>query len=153
MIKPIGERVLVLPNEVSETFVEGGELVRPDISRERPQEGTVVAIGDLVRRVTVTKDFSPTVGGRIEIGAGTETVVVGTEPVVKVGNQVFYGKFSGSELRVDGIEFVILLVDDILGITDPAAKLEDLVAAAGRTLPKPKPHPLSRPEESTIIQP
>ncbi len=143
MIKPIGERVLVLPNEVSETFVEGGELVRPDISRERPQEGTVVAVGDLVRTVTIAHPPSYE-------GGSTEFT---SNQILKVGDQVFFGKFSGSELRVDGIEFVMLLVDDILGITDPTAKLEDLVAAAGRKLPKPKPHPLSQPEPSSIIQP
>ncbi|KPQ13074.1 co-chaperone GroES [Algoriphagus sp. NF] len=86
-IKPLADRVLVQPAAAEEKTASG--LYIPDTAKEKPQKGTVVAIG------TGKKD----------------------EPLtVKVGDTVLYGKYSGTELNVDGADYLIMRESDIFAI-------------------------------------
>lgn len=86
-IKPLADRVLVQPEAAEETTASG--IIIPDTAKEKPQRGTVVAIG------TGKKD----------------------EPItVKAGDTVLYGKYSGTELTVDGTEYLIMRESDIFAI-------------------------------------
>ncbi len=84
--KPIADRVLVKPAEAEQT-TKGGIII-PDTAKEKPQRGKVVAVG------TGKKD----------------------EPMtVKVGDTVLYGKYSGTEINLEGDEYLIMRESDILG--------------------------------------
>ena len=86
-IKPLADRVLVEP-AAAETTTSSGIII-PDTAQEKPQKGTIVAIGS----------------GKID------------EPMtVKVGDTVLYGKYSGTELKLEGKDFLIMREADILAI-------------------------------------
>jgi len=90
-VKPLADRVLVKPLEASE--VKKGGIIIPDTAKEKPQEGEVVAAGP----------------GRVEDGK--------TVPMeVKKGDRILYGKYSGTEVTVDGVEYLIMRESDILAI-------------------------------------
>ena len=91
-ITPLGVRVLVKPSSGEE--VSKGGIVLPDTAKEKPQEGTVVAVGS----------------GRV-LDDGT---VVPME--VKTGDKVVYGKYSGTEIKVGDEDHLILTERDILGV-------------------------------------
>ena len=91
-IKPIHDRVLVLRVEEEEK-TKGGILI-PDTAKEKPQEGKVIAVGS----GKVGED-----GKRIP-------------PEVKKDDRVLFGKYSGNEIKIDGVEHLIMREDDILGI-------------------------------------
>jgi len=91
-VKPIHDRILVKRVEEKET-VKGGIII-PDSAKEKPQEGTVIAVG--AGKLDDT-------GKRIPLE-------------VKAGDKVLFGKYSGNEIKIDEIEHVILREDDILGI-------------------------------------
>ena len=93
-IKPLGDRVVVKPLEAVEK--SKGGIVLPDTAKEKPQEGKVVAVGK----------------GRVT----DDNKVIAVE--VKVNDKVLYGKYSGTEITVDGEEYVVLHESDILGIVD-----------------------------------
>lgn len=90
-IKPLADRVVVEPKSESEEKI--GSLYVPDTAKEKPQEGTVVAIGS----------------GRYEDGK-----LVPLE--VKVGDKVLYGKYSGTEVKQGGKDYLIIRESDILGV-------------------------------------
>ena len=91
-IKPLQDRVLVKPAKEKE--VKKGGIIIPDTAKEKPQEGTVMAVGP---------------GRMLESG---KLVPLG----VKKGDRVLYGKYSGSEVKVDDDEYLILREADILAI-------------------------------------
>lgn len=86
-IRPLSDRVLVEP-QAAETKTASG-LYIPDSAKEKPQQGKVIAVGK------GNKDHDMT---------------------VKVGDVVLYGKYSGSELKLDGKDYLIMREDDILAI-------------------------------------
>lgn len=88
-IKPLSDRVLVKPAEAE--VVTAGGIIIPDSAKEKPLKGTVQAVG------TGTKD---------------------EEMVVKVGDVVLYGKYSGTELDVDGEKLLMMRQSDILAIVE-----------------------------------
>ncbi|MDR1146417.1 MAG: co-chaperone GroES [Verrucomicrobiales bacterium] len=90
--KPVGDRVLVEPIEEQE--VKKGGIIIPDTAKEKPQEGTIVALG------TGKKDES----GK----------VIPFE--VSKGDRVLYSKYGGTEVTLDGDKYLILREDDILGV-------------------------------------
>jgi chaperonin GroES len=92
-IKPLGDRVLVEPKKEAEEKI--GSLYVPDTAKEKPQEGTVVSVGS----------------GKYEDGK-----LIPLE--VKVGNKVLYGKYSGTEIKQNGKEYLIIRESDILAIVD-----------------------------------
>lgn len=85
--KPMADRVLVEPTAAETTTASG--IIIPDTAKEKPQEGTVVAVGP---------------GKKDE------------EMTVKVGDKVLYGKYSGTELKLDGKDFLIVKESDLFGI-------------------------------------
>jgi len=91
-IKPFGDRVLVEPTELQKK-TESGTII-PDTAKEKPIEGTVVAVGS----GRVTED-----GKSVAMN-------------VKVGDSVLYGKYSGTEIKIDGVEYLIMRESDIYGI-------------------------------------
>jgi len=90
-IKPLADRVVVRPLEAEEK-TKGGLYV-PDTAKERPMQGEVVAVGP----------------GRTEDGKKVA-------PEVKVGDKILYGKYSGTEVTYDGIEYLIMRESDIFAI-------------------------------------
>jgi chaperonin GroES len=92
-LKPLEDRIVVRPIEEEETTVSG--LVIPDTAKERPQEGEVVAVGD----------------GRWD-DEGKNRIPVD----VKVGDKVIYSKYGGTEVKIDGTEYLILSSRDVLAV-------------------------------------
>ncbi|PIR21214.1 MAG: co-chaperone GroES [Deltaproteobacteria bacterium CG11_big_fil_rev_8_21_14_0_20_47_16] len=91
-VRPLGDRVLVQRLDGEEKTAGG--LYIPDSAKEKPQQGKVVAVGN---------------GKTFENGT--------TKPLdVKVGDKVLFSKYSGSEIKFDGEEFLIVREDDILGV-------------------------------------
>ncbi len=95
-VRPLQDRVILKRIEEEET-VRGGIII-PDSAREKQQEGEVVAVGS---------------GKRLEDGT-----VLPLE--VKAGDRVLFGKYSGTEIKLDGDEYLIVKEDEILGITHSA---------------------------------
>ena len=86
-IKPLADRVLVQPYEAETTTSSG--IIIPDTAKEKPQRGKIIAAGPGTKENPVT---------------------------VKVGNTVLYGKYSGTELKLDGKDYLIMRESDILAI-------------------------------------
>ena|SRR5205823_12946764 len=97
-VRPLHDRVLIKRVEEQET-VRGGIII-PDSAKEKPQEGEVVAVGT---------------GKRLENGT-----VIPLE--VKEGDRILFGKYSGTEIKVDDQDYLILREDEILGILSNAGK-------------------------------
>ncbi|PKN28911.1 MAG: co-chaperone GroES [Deltaproteobacteria bacterium HGW-Deltaproteobacteria-21] len=93
-IRPLNDRVLVLRTDQEEK-TKGGIII-PDTAKEKPQEGKVVAVGS---------GKTDEKGERIPLE-------------VKEGDRVLFGKYSGSEIKVDGVEHLIMREDDILAIIE-----------------------------------
>ena len=91
-IKPLSDRVVVKSNEPEEK--KQGGIIIPDTAKEKPQEGEIVAVGP--GKVSDT-------GEKIKME-------------VKVGDRVLYGKYSGTEVTVDDVEYLIMRESDILAI-------------------------------------
>jgi chaperonin GroES len=94
-IRPLYDRVVVKRVDNKGDMMHGG-LHIPDSAKEKPQEGEVMAIGQ---------------GKRLEDGQ-----LIPLD--VKVGDHILFGKYSGSEIRLDGTEYLIMREDDVLGILD-----------------------------------
>jgi chaperonin GroES len=93
-IRPLYDRIVVKRIEQSEEL-QGGLFI-PDSAKEKPQQGEVVAVGK---------------GKRLEDGQ-----VVPLD--VQAGDRILFGKYSGSEIKVDGEEFLIMREDDVLGVIE-----------------------------------
>jgi chaperonin GroES len=86
-IRPLADRVLIAPAPAETTTASG--LIIPDNAKEKPQKGTVVAVGN----------------GKVD------------EPLtVKVGDTVLYGKYGGTDLKLDGVDYLMMRESDILAI-------------------------------------
>jgi chaperonin GroES len=96
-LTPLHDRILIRRVEEAET-VRGGIII-PDTAKEKPQEGVVVAVGT----------------GRHEKGQVVPLAV-------KEGDRVLFGKYAGSEIKIDGEELLILKEEEIFGILSGAAK-------------------------------
>ncbi len=97
-IRPLRDRIIVRRIEESEQ-VRGGIFI-PDTAKEKPQEGEVIAVGN----------------GRI-LDNGNKV-----ELDVKAGDRVLFGKYAGTEIKLDGDEYLILREDDVLGVIQGATK-------------------------------
>ena len=93
-IKPLEDRILVQANEAETTTASG--LVIPDTAKEKPQEGTVLAVGP----------------GRIDDKGNRVPIDV------KVGETVLYSKYGGTEVTIDGDDLLILTSRDVLAIVE-----------------------------------
>ena len=90
-LKPLEDRIVVQPSEEEETTTSG--IVIPDTAKEKPQEGSVVAVGP----------------GRFEDGNRVPLDV-------SVGDKVIYSKYGGTEVKVEGEEYLILSARDVLAV-------------------------------------
>jgi chaperonin GroES len=91
-LRPLYDRIVVKRIEEQETMRNG--IVIPDSAKEKPQEGEVIAVGH---------------GKRLEDGKLANLDV-------KVGDRILFGKYSGSETKLEGTEFLIMREDDVLGV-------------------------------------
>lgn len=87
-IKPLADRVLVLPAQAEEKV---GGIIIPDTAKEKPQRGKIVAIGN------GTKD---------------------EEMILKVGDEVLYGKYAGTELESEGEKYLMMRQSDVLAVVE-----------------------------------
>jgi chaperonin GroES len=93
--KPLGDRILVKRLE-DETEKTTGGIIIPDTAKEKPQRGKVVSLGE---------------GKRTEEG--------NLLPMrLKKGQEILFGKYSGSEVKLDGEEYIIMREDDVLGVIE-----------------------------------
>jgi chaperonin GroES len=93
--RPLGDRVLI--KRVEEEAKTRGGIIIPDTAKEKPQEGEVIAVGP---------------GARDDAGK--------IQPLdVKPGDRILFGKWSGSEVKLDGQDLLIMKESDILGVLDP----------------------------------
>ena len=93
-IRPLGDRLLV--KRIEEEDKSKGGIIIPDSAKEKPQEGEVVAVGK---------------GKMLEDGK-----LVALE--VKAGDRILFGKYSGTDVKIDGEEHLIMREDDVLGIME-----------------------------------
>ncbi len=93
-IKPLQDRILV--KRIEEEEKTKGGIIIPDAAKEKPQEGKVIAAGD---------------GKTLENGTKAPLTV-------KVGDKILFGKYSGTEIKLDGEEHLIMREDDILAIVE-----------------------------------
>lgn len=91
-VKPLGDRVIVKPLEAEE--VKQGNIIIPDTAKEKPQQGEIVAVGP----------------GKIN-DAGSKVKME-----VKKGDRILYGKYSGTEVTIDGAEYLIMRESDIFAV-------------------------------------
>jgi chaperonin GroES len=95
--RPLHDRVVV--KRVAEEEKTKGGIIIPDTAKEKPMEGEVVAVGP---------------GARDEKGALVA-------PDVKAGDRILFGKWSGTEVKLDGVEYLIMKESDIMGILEGSA--------------------------------
>ena len=93
-VQPLDDRVLVKQSEAEETTAGG--IVLPDTAKEKPQRGKVVAVGP---------------GKMLDNGERGQMSL-------KKNDEIFYGKYSGTEIKIDGEEFVILRESDVLAVIE-----------------------------------
>jgi len=93
-IRPLNDRVLVL--RVEEEQKTSGGIIIPETAKEKPQEGKVIAVGP----------------GKVD----EEGKRIGMD--VKVGDRILFGKYSGNEVKIDGVEHLIMREEDILAVLD-----------------------------------
>ena len=93
-VRPLYDRIVVKRLEEKES-IQGGIII-PDSAKEKPQEGEVVAVGK---------------GKRLEDGKLVKLDV-------EVGDKILFGKYSGSEIKIDGDEHLIMREEDILGVIE-----------------------------------
>ena len=98
-IKPLHDRVIVRRIEDNVNQTAGGLFI-PDTAKEKPQEGEVIAAGE----------------GKYKEDGTRQTLDV------KAGDRVLFGKYSGSEIKLDGEEYIIMREDEILGIINRAGE-------------------------------
>lgn len=93
-IKPLNDRVLVL--RIGEDEKTSGGIIIPDTAKEKPQQGKVIAVG----------------AGKIDEKGKRIPMAV------KKNDRVLFGKYAGNEVKIDGVEHIIMREDDILGLID-----------------------------------
>ncbi len=97
-IRPLNDRIIVRRTEDQEQM--RGGLYIPDTAKEKPQEGEVIAVGN---------------GKLLDNGQRVSMDL-------KAGDKVLFGKYAGTEIKLDGEEYLILREDDVLGVVEGAAK-------------------------------
>ena len=98
-IKPLHDRVIIRRIEESSNQTAGGLFI-PDSAKEKPQEGEVIAVGE----------------GKYKEDGTRQTLDV------KAGDRILFGNYSGSEIKLDGEEYLIMREDEILGIISRAGE-------------------------------
>ena len=98
-IRPLHDRIVVkrIEDEVEKT---AGGLFIPDSAKEKPQQGEVVAVGNGKRNDKGERDVLD----------------------VKAGDRILFGKYSGSDIKIDGVEYLIMREDEVLGVLEGGTK-------------------------------
>lgn len=98
-IRPLHDRIVVkrIEDEVEKT---AGGLFIPDSAKEKPQQGEVVAVGNGKRNDKGERDALD----------------------VKAGDRILFGKYSGSDIKIDGVEYLIMREDEVLGVLEGGTK-------------------------------
>src|SRR5512138_490335 len=104
-VRPLHDRVLIKRIEEQES-VRGGIII-PDTAKEKPQEGEVIAVGK----------------GKVNEEGKVRPLDV------KAGDRILFGKYSGTEIKLDGEEFIIMREEEVLGIVSGASKPAEKAAA------------------------
>ncbi len=99
-IRPLYDRIVVKRIEDSADKTASGLFI-PDSAKEKPQEGEVIAVGN----------------GKINEKTGARTPLD-----VKAGDRIFFGKYSGSDIKIDGNEYLIMREDEVLGVLEGGSK-------------------------------
>jgi chaperonin GroES len=102
--RPLHDRVVV--KRIEEEGKTKGGIIIPDTAKEKPMEGEIVAVGP---------------GARDEKGALVA-------PDVKAGDRILFGKWSGTEIKLDGVEYLIMKESDIMGILEGSAAVSKKAA-------------------------
>ncbi len=110
-VRPLHDRIIVQRLEEGEQKIGG--IIIPDTAKEKPQQGTVIAVGN----GKVNDD-----GTRVPID-------------VKVGDRILFGKYAGQEIKLDGEEYFIMKEDDVLAVIEGHTKK---IAIKGKTKKKKK---------------
>ena len=97
-IRPLHDRLIV--DRIEETEQQVGGIIIPDTAKEKPQQGKVIAAGK----------------GKVRDDGSIAPLDV------KAGDTVLFGKYSGQEIKLDGIEYLIMREDDVLGVIDDSKK-------------------------------
>jgi chaperonin GroES len=97
-IRPLHDRIVV--KRIEDTEEKVGGLFIPDSAKEKPQQGEVVAVGN----------------GKINDKGERQTLDV------KAGDRILFGKYSGSDIKLDGTEYLIMREDEVLGVLEGAGK-------------------------------
>ena len=114
-IRPLHDRIIVHRLEEGEQQIGG--IIIPDTAKEKPQQGTVISVGNGKARDT---------GKPIPLD-------------VKAGDRILFGKYAGQEVKLDGEEVLIMKEDDVLAVVNPgSAKSKDLPAIKSKS-PSPSP--------------
>jgi chaperonin GroES len=95
-VKPLHDRILVKRIIEEEEIKTSGGIIIPDTAKEKPQEGKVVAVG----------------GGKVLENGQKQALEV------QVGNRILFGKYAGTEVKIDGEELLMMREDDVLGIIE-----------------------------------
>ena len=111
--RPLGDRVLI--KRVEEEAKTKGGIIIPDTAKEKPQEGEVIAVGS---------------GARDEDGKCVPMDV-------KAGDRILFGKWSGTEVKIDGEELLVMKESDIMGVIEVRAA-KPVVKAVSKTVAKAK---------------
>ena len=106
-LKPLGDRVVIKPSDKEEKTKSG--ILLPDTAKEKPQEGTVQAVGT----------------GRV-LDNGTKVPME-----LKVGDKILYAKYAGNEFKIEEIEYLIVSEKDVLAIVSSNGKSEAEPVGAG----------------------
>ncbi|MGC9947280.1 MAG: co-chaperone GroES [Bryobacteraceae bacterium] len=93
-LRPLHDRIVIKRLDEGET--RRGGIIIPDTAKEKPQQGSVIAVGN---------------GKLLETGERMA-------PEVKAGDRILFGKYSGAEVKLDGEEYLILKEDEILGVVE-----------------------------------
>jgi len=91
-LKPLGDRILV--KRIEEEEVKKGGIIIPDTAKEKPIEGEIIAVGP----------------GKVAENGQRQPMEV------KAGDKILFGKYSGTEIKIDGEEYLMMREDDVLGI-------------------------------------
>lgn len=93
-LRPLHDRIVI--QRLEEGEMKRGNIIIPDTAKEKPQQGSVIAVGN---------------GKLLETGERMA-------PEVKAGDRILFGKYSGAEIKLDGQEYLILKEDEILGVVE-----------------------------------
>ena len=113
-IRPLHDRIIV--ERIEEETKTAGGLIIPDTAKEKPQQGKVVAGGLIIPDTAKEK---PQQGKVVAVGKGKTTEdgkILAMD--VKVGDTIMFGKYAGTEIKIEGKEYLMMREDDVLGVIE-----------------------------------